>query len=246
MVLQVPVWDMLNHITGQCNVRLHHNSRKGALQMITACAIAKGEELVNNYGPLSDSELLRRFGFVEPRANPNNGCELPLAMLLQACRSKCEIPHTEAEMNVRVSFLRQHKLVPSDGWFKTDAQGQPSPCLIEAIRILLLTSAEYSAFRKQVDTWRCPLSRPLATLQTVSLSVHVVLRDCVAERHKVLASIHSEAPEALQTCNLRAAEHVVCVEREALRDLHAWTNQQDQFSLAALCRQVWQHVRALD
>jgi N-lysine methyltransferase SETD6 len=56
----VPLWDLLNHVTGQANVRLHHCSDKGCLQMIATKDIPAGAELINNYGDLSNGELLRR------------------------------------------------------------------------------------------------------------------------------------------------------------------------------------------
>lgn len=56
----VPLWDLLNHVTGACNVRLHHDAAAGCLQMVATCAITCGEELVNSYGDLSNGELLRR------------------------------------------------------------------------------------------------------------------------------------------------------------------------------------------
>ena len=42
----VPLWDMLNHVTGRCNVRLHHQEGSGdgggALQMISTAAVPAG------------------------------------------------------------------------------------------------------------------------------------------------------------------------------------------------------------
>lgn len=38
----VPLWDMLNHVTGMCNVRLHHNEVAGALEMIATAAVPAG------------------------------------------------------------------------------------------------------------------------------------------------------------------------------------------------------------
>lgn len=240
-MLQVPVWDMLNHITGHCNVRLHHNSRKGALQMITTQPVAKGGELVNNYGPLSDSELLRRFGFIEPQANPHNGCKLPLAVVMQACYSATS--ESAATVADKMRFLRQHDLVPSDGWFTTDPHGQPQPHLIEAIRILLLPSAEYVTFKKQVDRWRCPLNRPLTQLQTVSSDITCVVHECATKRLEGLAVVHVGENDLAQSFPARAAQHVLRMECQALCGLQAWAKLQDGGSLVLLCRQVWQHVR---
>lgn len=56
----VPFWDMLNHVTGRANVRLNHDADKNVLQMIATARIAKGDELINSYGDLSNGELLRR------------------------------------------------------------------------------------------------------------------------------------------------------------------------------------------
>jgi len=61
----VPIWDLLNHVTGKVNVSLSHDEASGQLQMIALRHIAAGEELVNNYGALSNAELLRGYGYVE-------------------------------------------------------------------------------------------------------------------------------------------------------------------------------------
>ncbi|BDA47006.1 probable N-lysine methyltransferase setd6 at N-terminal half [Coccomyxa sp. Obi] len=81
----VPMWDALNHITGHANVRLHHCSKKGALQMIATRRIAKGEQVINSYGDLPNSELLRRYGFVEVDPNPHDCVEIALADLNRTC-----------------------------------------------------------------------------------------------------------------------------------------------------------------
>ncbi|PNH08982.1 N-lysine methyltransferase setd6 [Tetrabaena socialis] len=85
----VPVWDLLNHITGEVNVRLHHCPKRHVLQMIATRDIAAGAELVNNYGQLSNSELLRGYGFVEQR-NANNHAQVPLSFVLTATRQVAE------------------------------------------------------------------------------------------------------------------------------------------------------------
>ncbi len=41
----VPLWDMLNHVTGRCNVRLHHDEEAGSLQMIATAAVGAGGAL---------------------------------------------------------------------------------------------------------------------------------------------------------------------------------------------------------
>eukprot|EP00884_Botryococcus_braunii_P011872 jgi/Botrbrau1/20686/Bobra.0058s0016.1 len=78
----VPYWDLLNHVTGKANVRLHHHARRGTLQMIATRAICPGEEVINSYGDLSNGELLRRFGFTEADPNPHASVDLPVQALV--------------------------------------------------------------------------------------------------------------------------------------------------------------------
>jgi SET domain-containing protein 6 len=93
----VPAWDALNHVSGRRNVRLAHEHeddededggggggvRGGRLRMVATRPIAKGEEVVNRYGPLSTSELLRGYGFVE-RGNPHAHAQVPAQFALRA------------------------------------------------------------------------------------------------------------------------------------------------------------------
>ena len=50
---------------------MHHIIR-GVLQMIATRDITAGSEVVNNYGELSNSELLRAYGFVEQENHNSN------------------------------------------------------------------------------------------------------------------------------------------------------------------------------
>ena len=47
-LVQVPLWDMLNHVTGKCNVRLHHSQKRGVFQMFATQPIKQGEDRINN------------------------------------------------------------------------------------------------------------------------------------------------------------------------------------------------------
>lgn len=78
-----PAPQLLNHITGRVNVRLHHDAERGALQMIATRPISAGEEVVNNYGCLSNADLLRGYGYVEER-NENEHAQVPGQFLVRA------------------------------------------------------------------------------------------------------------------------------------------------------------------
>jgi hypothetical protein len=72
----VPMWDALNHVPGQANVRLRHSARRGALQMVATAAVSAGNELINCYGELCNAELLRRYAFVVTGLNPHACCQV--------------------------------------------------------------------------------------------------------------------------------------------------------------------------
>ena len=249
---------MLNHVTGECNIRLHHNPKQKALQMITTKTIKQGKEIINNYGPLSDSELLRRFGFIEEQPNPHNGCEIPCAMLVARCQehmhplaSKQPSPDTSQTssskdlLQQKLSFIHRHGLVPSDGWFKADVLGQPQDEMIEVVRLLFLTADEFTAFVKQVEKWRCPLNRPLSQATSICHQVPHVIRAIATERLAALAepSTGSDLATSQQGFRHVAAQKVLLTERRALMGLQLWVDKHDSTSLINCSKKVWVHLR---
>jgi len=256
--LQVPVWDMLNHVTGKCNVRLHHSAKRGTLQMIATKSIKLGQEIINNYGPLSDSELLRRFGFVESEPNPNNGCEIPYAMLMATCQEHLQPVQPQQSnsgaaqaivnankdlMSRKTNFMQEHVLIPNDGWFKADILGQPQCEMIEVVRILLLLDSEFEAFKKQVDRWRCPLTRPLTQLACISHQVSHVIHQVASERLAGLSELSPVRDGSPQGFRQTAAQSVLKTERHALLGLLLWLDKHDSTSLINCSKKVWVHIR---
>eukprot|EP00798_Chlamydomonas_sp_ICE-L_P007310 gene7310-428_t len=54
--------------------------------MIATRDIKAGEEVVNNYGALPNSELLRGYGYVEAE-NSNNNVQVPLSFVIRVCKA---------------------------------------------------------------------------------------------------------------------------------------------------------------
>ena len=251
--LQVPLWDALNHVTGKCNVRLHHKEKRAVLQMIVTQPVKQGAELINNYGPLSDSELLRRFGFTDDHPNPHNNCEIPFGMVQASCRrqisKRCKEDtsshalldsNDEAVLQQKLNFMRKYALMPADGWFKVDLQGRPPPELIEVVRLVMLPAADFNVFARQVHRWHCPLVRPLSQLTKVSPSILHVLGDVVSTRFSKLVlpvSASSDMPRQA------AAKAVVRLEHQLLSSFQAWLQNVDEVALIDLCKEVWIHAR---
>ena len=226
--------------------------------MIATKAIKQGEELINNYGPLSDSELLRRFGFIEDQPNPHNGCEIPCAMLVALCQEQMQLPgakrsisdaaRSNALLQHKLEFCHIHGLVPSDGWFKADVLGQPQDEMIEFVRLLLLTATEFGAFEKQVDRWRCPLTRPLTQITSICHQVPHIIRAVATDRLAALAepcAVTSDQASTQQVHSVRqtAAQKVLLTERRALLGLQLWVDKHDSTSLINCSKKVWMHLR---
>ena len=253
VVLQVPLWDALNHVTGRCNVRLHHSEKRAVLQMILTQPVKQGEELINNYGPLSDSELLRRFGFTEDQPNPHNNCEVPFGMVQASCQQQisktCKgntsshaVPSSsvEALLQQKLKFIRKHALIPADGWFKVDLQGNP-PCeLIEVVRLFMLSAADFNVFARQVHKWHCPLVRPLSQLTQVSSFLVHVLENVVSSRLSKLTLPVVASSDMPQQASAKA---VVRLEHQLLSNFRAWLQSVDEAALIDLCKEVWTHAR---
>lgn len=225
--------------------------------MISVKSIRKGQEIINNYGPLSDSELLRRFGFIDTEPNPYNGCEIPCAMLMARCRQHLQpaplqqLPNDTAQappasedlMQRKTRFLQNHGLFPSDGWFKVDVDGQPQYEMVEFVRVLLLPSADFKAFQKQVDNWHCPLTRPLAQLTSISHQVSHVIQQLATERLAGLAELSPVREGVQQSFRQTAAQAVLRTERQTLLALQLWLDSHDELSLVDSIRKVWTHIR---
>ncbi len=75
----------------------------GHLCYSEACSLT---QVINNYGPLGNAELLRRFGFVETDANPHACCQLSVAALLEAMETGVSNSGDDARCGESCSVLR--------------------------------------------------------------------------------------------------------------------------------------------
>jgi SET domain-containing protein 6 len=100
-IVMMPMADMLNHKTGFNNARLfiqNESSENSPYEMKAISNISKGSEIFNTYGDLGNSDLLRKYGFVDGLDNPHNIVTIPL-QLVEDTISK-----------VKVTFLKQKLL----------------------------------------------------------------------------------------------------------------------------------------
>ncbi|KAK1834902.1 ribosomal lysine N-methyltransferase [Podospora conica] len=84
----VPLADLLNADADGFNAHVNHGA--DALTATALRRIARGEEILNYYGPLPTSELLRRYGYVTPAHARHDVVEVPWAVVL---------PHVKAQVS---------------------------------------------------------------------------------------------------------------------------------------------------
>ncbi len=102
----VPLADTLNSNTSLCNAKL--NYEKTALVMIADKDIKKGEQIFNIYGELPNSEILRKYGYVELPSSKFEFAEIfttSIKEYFQDCFAKLEhIKPAQAEKIVEAIF----------------------------------------------------------------------------------------------------------------------------------------------
>lgn len=84
----VPMADMLN---ADAEFNAHLNHEDDALVMVSLRDIEKGEEVLNYYGPLPNSDLLRRYGYVSEKHQVHDVAELGWNLVLDAVKNRFKL-----------------------------------------------------------------------------------------------------------------------------------------------------------
>lgn len=82
----VPLADLLNADAADFNAHINHGA--DALTATALRKISAGEEILNYYGPLPTSELLRRYGYVTPAHARHDVVEVPWATVLRHVKAQ--------------------------------------------------------------------------------------------------------------------------------------------------------------
>lgn len=141
--VMTPMADMLNHRTGHCNAHLEEGGgRAKSLPMRLISDVAPGGELINTYGDLPESELLRKYGFTEEEENPFDTVDVEWEYLGEALGVE---PRAMARM------LEAHEdILPPTGFSLGRALGIPLE-LRAAIEILTHTPTRQDIKRRRGD-----------------------------------------------------------------------------------------------
>lgn len=233
-------------------------------------------QVINCFGSLSNSELLRRYGFVEADPNPHDCAEIALADVLLKTghgaalqAAPCSVdrhsngkhhpcagdPSNTAAVE-RLAFLRRYGLMPGDGWYTVSMLGAPCMELVEAVRLCLLSQRRFSAFAKEAAAWRVPRVRPLsrATGADAPGRLAAVLRELCSDRLLRLEDGERRLAKLLNStlrteggqANAMMSAGVRQREAHALCACMQWVQQRDSDQLMRLCAGFWQHPRTHD
>ncbi|KEP52673.1 RuBisCO LSMT substrate-binding protein [Rhizoctonia solani 123E] len=135
-VAMVPMADMLNARYGGENAKLFYEPR--VLKMITTKSIAAGEQIWNTYGDPPNSDLLRRYGYVDVPGQGLDIVELRGSLLVECASSYA--PLSSDQQKERVDWWLE---MGGDDTFTLDMSSLLPPELLSFTQLLLLSDTEW-------------------------------------------------------------------------------------------------------
>ncbi|CUA69757.1 Ribosomal lysine N-methyltransferase 4 [Rhizoctonia solani] len=135
-VAMVPMADMLNARYGGENAKLFYEPR--TLKMITTKSIAAGEQIWNTYGDPPNSDLLRRYGYVDVPGQGLDIVEIQGNLLVECASSYLSLPSEKQKQ--RVDWWLE---MGGDDTFTLDMSSLLPPELLSFTQLPLLSDSEW-------------------------------------------------------------------------------------------------------
>ncbi|MCJ1289979.1 hypothetical protein MMC34_001514 [Xylographa carneopallida] len=157
----VPLADMLNADGDKNNARLYHTAR--LLTMTAIKHIKKGEEIFNDYGPLPQSDLLRRYGYVSDEYKQWDVVEIASQKIKEVTMNgKSEnrnakesvLMLTEKELDERITLVEQWDLWEESFDISHGAGDESHPfagfdqALLQSLHILAAPKEEFTQMKQ--------------------------------------------------------------------------------------------------
>ena len=156
---------------------------------------------MNDFGKLSSSELLRRYGFVE-RVRPvlYSRAEISLHDLIQVI-SFLKDDESEA-WKAKIRWLKKRGWIPEDGWFCIGAHCHPPSHFSNTIAVLWMTN---TTWQKSLSRWRYNRKRVPCPSRTKWKEIISYIA-----RYKIEKLKHGERlkPCGVQNARTRAADYI--------------------------------------
>lgn len=146
----VPLADMLNSHTVLGNARLEMpEDVDGVLEMVASKDIAKGEQVYNVYGDLSNGELLRRYGYVEAGGTEYDMAEVSMEALIEAVAKAEGLKVSQMEDRVEELSIYDEELL--DDGYDVVFPGMPDVNLVAAANALTLVLPAKTAIKTAIE-----------------------------------------------------------------------------------------------
>lgn len=133
-----PLADLLNADTELNNARLYYLPDR--LEMRCIKSIAKGEQVYNTYGDLPNSDLLRRYGYIQAH-NPHDVVELPGDAITAL------FPLTDSEKEERVDWLLDMEIL--DDTFEISPSGKVPSQVMVTIDVLSMSHLDFTRLKNE-------------------------------------------------------------------------------------------------
>lgn len=170
----IPMADMLNADADRNNAKLYYEEDRVCMRSIKP--VRQGEELFNDYGPIPQADLLRRYGYVTSNYAQYDVVEIDQAIVLEAFSSVYR-ELTSKEIDRRLTFLDQCGISLED--FDISHENEHGPSLSEQLVVTLKILASSGAEFKDLYSTR---KLPATALQELNQRQLNVLSDIVLRR----------------------------------------------------------------
>lgn len=207
-----------------------------------------GSEVINNYGALSNAQLLQRYGYVEAELNPNDCAEVSIWELFKSIKQLPGQPLECTSMSSRLLFLKKHGLLPRGGWFQIHANKSPPVDLTECLRVLTISNRQFHKLKQDVEDWRIPRVRPMHFstrgdfVLDLSVSLKMFAEMKIAEL-KHGQGLLTESPHlSTSKTHIQMATVVLESELKALTTFQYWLQHNSQ-KLLKHPKSAWKLVR---
>ncbi|KAL6706636.1 Ribosomal lysine N-methyltransferase 4 [Coniothyrium glycines] len=168
----VPLADMLNADADRCNARLFYE--KDYLEMKALKPITAGEEILNDYGSLPRSDLLRRYGYVTDNYKQYDVVEIPMDLVAEVITAE------GGWSEQRLDYLDERDVVDNGYDIATSTpyslQESLSPELIILVETLLLSQEEFDTLKR-----KSKLPRPERITSRGALVLHKLIEARIAK-----------------------------------------------------------------
>lgn len=201
----IPLADMLNADADRNNAKLFYEDDRVVMKSIQP--IKAGEEVLNDYGPLPNSDVLRRYGYVSANYAKYDVVEISLSLIQEVAKDHTKIP--DKELEARIEYIDSQGML-EDGYDVPRANtgdDQFSENLSVLLNALTMPKADFDKMKKKEKLPKLNLSNDSANL-LYSILV----------RRRSMYPDHDEQKDVTSSRRQEMAAQVIAGEKQVSRE----------------------------